>query len=209
MALSTQYDPIFRRHAGRLPVAYLRALAAKESGFNPQAAASSSENAARGLLQIVGVARVDYNQRHGTNYSSQDLFDPNINVAIGADLLQRIVSYLGRHPSKNLHEDWHNPEFVKLLTAGWNAGFSDSGGVGRVASYLEAQRAAVTHDAVYDSAAAAGAVSALQNPARAAWQRGVADLYYQQPDRFDTGGRFVTLLMVVLAGWGTYQVLRS
>jgi len=35
VALSTQYDSMFRTHAGRVPVAYLRALAQRESGLRP------------------------------------------------------------------------------------------------------------------------------------------------------------------------------
>lgn len=209
MALTTQYDPIFRRYAGRLPVAYLRALALRESGLRPDLVMPGGAGAARGILQVVGVVRDDYNQRHGTSYTPDDLLDSDVNVKIAADLINRIVTYLGKHPSQNLREDWRNPEFVKLLTAGWNAGFSEAAGVGKVASYLEGRGIPVTHDSVYEHAAAAGGVIYLQKPERRAWQRTVADLYYLQPDRFDVGSGIVTLLLVALAGWGAYRLFRT
>ncbi len=209
MALTTQYDPIFERHRGRLPVAYLRALAQRESGLRPELAMPGGAGAARGILQVVGVVREDFNKRNGTSYTAEDLLNPDVNVKIAADLLNRIIGYYRAHPSKNLKEDWRNPEFVKLLTAGWNAGFSEAAGVGKVASYLEAAGIPVTHDSVFANAAAAGGVTYLQRDERRAWQRSVAELYYQQPDRFDTGAGIVTVVLVALAGWGAYRILRS
>jgi len=180
---STEYDPVFVKYAGSIPVAYLRALAYRESGLKPHATTNASNpNAARGLLQVVGVVREDYNRVHGTHYQPDDLWDTDINVKIAVDALHRIMAAIGRHPSANLHPDWNNPEFVKLLTAAWNAGFSDSGGVGKVASYLEARGMPVTHDAVIANASAAGAVSYVGNAQRAAWHRSVAELYFKQPD---------------------------
>lgn len=203
MALTTEYDPIFRRYAGRVPVAYLRALAYRESGMRPLAAASSSSNAARGLLQVVGVVRQDYNQRNGTSYTADDLFTPDVNVRLAASVLNQIVTGYARHPSPNLHENWSNPEYVKLVTAGWNAGYSEGGGVGKVATYLEARGIPVTHDSVIANAAAAGAVSYL-NADRAVWHRSVADLYFQQPDA--GGGSAWTLVALVALAWGAYKL---
>ena len=113
MALSTQFDPLFQKYGGTVPVAYLRALAFRESGLNPNANAGKA--AAQGLLQIVTVARDGYNQRHGTAYTTTQTLDPAVNVQIAADLLQSIIRAYAKHPDRNLHEDWSNPEFVKLL----------------------------------------------------------------------------------------------
>jgi hypothetical protein len=206
VALTTQFDPIFKKYAGKIPVAYLRALGYRESGLRADAANAGGPNAARGLLQVVGVLREDYNRRHGTNYVSNDLLDPDLNVKIAADLLNLIVVAYGKHPSKNLQVDWHNPEFVKLLTAGWNAGFSEAAGVGKVARYLEQRSELVTHDNVFANAAAAGGVVYLQRPDRANWHRSVADLYYLQPDRFDTAMGFGTVLLAGFVVWGVYKL---
>ena len=206
MALTTAYDPLFSKHAGRLPVAYLRALAQRESSMRPELAMPGGPGAARGLLQVVGVVREDYNRRHGTSYSPDDLFNPDVNVKVAADALNKIVVGYSKHPSPNLKENWENPEFVKLLTAGWNAGFSESGGVGKVASWLERLGSPVTHDSVFDHAADAGAVVYLQRPERQQWHRSVADLYYQQPDWPKGPSMIATLILGGFIAWGVYRL---
>lgn len=204
MALTTAYDPIFVRYAGRIPVAYLRALAQRESSMRPDLIMPGGSGAARGLLQVVGVVRDDYNQRNGTSYTANDLLNPDINVKVAASTLNRIADSLAKHPSRNLKPDWENPEWVKLFTAGWNAGYSEAAGVGKVASYLEQRGMPVTHDNVFANAAAAGGVIYLQLPERAAWHRSVADLYFQQPDRGSSSWKW---LLAVIAAWGAYRVL--
>ena len=196
-SISTTYDPIFRRHAGRLPVAYLRALGKRESDLNPR----SSDGAAWGLLQVIPDVLTSHNERRGTSYSREDLLDPEINVKIAADLLNRIVVAFGMHPSPNLQEDWSNPEFVKLVTAGWNSGYSEAGGVGRVADYLEQRGMPVTHDNVFRYADAARATQHLSNPAKQSWQRGVAALYFAQPDRPKWALALITVAFAGLAIW--------
>lgn len=173
--LSTAFDPLFTKYGGNLPVAFLRALSYKESSQNP--------NLKNGLMQVVTVARDDYNRVHGTNYSAAQLQNPDLNVKVAADLLNRIIGYYQKHPDPNLKPNWTNPEFVKLLTAGWNSGYSDGGGVGKVASYLESRKMPVTHDNVFKYAAPAGATAWLQNSQKYNWQKSVADLFFQQPDK--------------------------
>jgi hypothetical protein len=162
VALTTNFDPIFRRHAGRIPIAFLRALTSKESGFQAHFAMPGGSGAARGLLQVVGCVRADYNRRYKTDVTADELFDPDTNVAIATAVIRQIVAAYARHPSKNLHEDWSNPEFVRLVLAGWNSGFSEGAGVGHVASYLERHGIPVTLDNVFDHAADAGATAQLQ-----------------------------------------------
>ena len=204
MALSTQFDPIFRQHGDGIPVAFLRALAQRESGMNPRA--NAGQAAAQGLLQIVGVARDGYNQRHGTAYTRDDTLDPVVNVRIAVDLLKTIIRAYGKHPSKVLHADWASPEFVKLLVAGWNAGYSEGGGVGKVASYLEQRSKPVTHATVVANAGAAGATANLGNANRAAWHRSVADLYMDQPDR-PRGIPLAGIAVAILASVLGYRLL--
>lgn len=207
MALSTQYDPLFQKYAGgSIPVAYLRALSYRESGQNPSANAGKA--AAQGLLQITTTAMNGYNQKHGTSYATSAALDPNVGIPVAVDLLQAIIRSYAGHPSDNLHVDWGNPEFVKLLTAGWNAGYSDGGGVGKVATYLERAGRPVTHDSVVGNAGAAGAVSYLGDVNRAAWHRSVSDLYFAQPDAGQTGGgSIMTLALLGIAAWGAYTLL--
>jgi hypothetical protein len=177
--LSRRFDPVFDRYRGSIPIEYLRALVERESGTNPHARTSQ----ARGLMQIVPVVLDDYNKRHGTNYQSEHLFDPMINVAIGCELLRLILdSYRRNHPHvPNLQADWTNPRFVELLTFGWNAGFSEAGGVGRVVGYLERHGITdVTIDLVHRTAGASGASSHLSNAAKVRWCKSVAALYQRE-----------------------------
>jgi soluble lytic murein transglycosylase-like protein len=209
VSLPTTYDSLFARHAGRLPVAYLRALSKRESNMNPNAANPGGADAAKGILQVVGVLRNDYNRRNGTNYQPNDMFDPEINVKIAAWLLNSIVTAYNKHPSPNMKTDWSNPEFVRLVTAGWNAGFSEGGGVGKVARYLEQQGKPVTLEAVSAAAPEAGASKWLAIPARIQWHDSVAKLFYEQPDWGKRAAAGAGLLVVLVGAVGMFLYLRS
>lgn len=174
-----RFDPVFDRYRGDLPIEYVRALVERESDGQPKARTGS----AIGLMQIVPVVLADYNKRHGTTYGSEHLTDPAINVAIGCELLRLIVaSYRRHHPRiASLQADWNNPRFVELLTLGWNAGYSEAGGVGRVARYLERLGAVdIDIDQVSAHAKHAGATKHLSNPAKVAWCKGVVALYQRE-----------------------------
>lgn len=173
------FDEVFARYGQGLPVAYLRALALHESDMTPRL----SSGPAWGLLQVIEVVRQDFNQRAGTNYSRQDLLDPAVNVTIAASTLAQIVkSYATNHAHiPNLQADWRNPQFVALLTFGWNAGYSERGGVGRVATYLEQRGVSeVTIDGVFAAAQKAGASRHLSNAAKLAWSKQVTRQYFAE-----------------------------
>jgi len=174
-----RFDIFFERYRGNLPIEYVRALVERESSGNPTVRTGT----AIGLMQIVPVVLADYNKRHGTKYTSEDLANPAINVAIGCDLLRLIVdSYRKNHPRmRTLQPDWDNPRYAELVTFGWNAGFSEAGGVGRVARYLERLGAVeITIDQVAAHAKAAGASKHLSNPAKVAWCKSVVALYQRE-----------------------------
>ena len=208
MSLPRTYDALFARHAGRLPVAYLRALAKRESNMNPNAANPGGADAAKGILQVVGVLRNDYNRVNGTSYTPEDMFDPEINVKIAAWLLNRIVAGYQKHPDRNMKEDWANPEFVKLVTAGWNAGFSEAGGVGKVASYLEQRGQPVTLAAVHAAAPIAGGSKWLAMAPRIQWHESVAKLYFEQPDWGKRAVGVAGLLLVIALTAGAWFYIR-
>lgn len=180
--LPTTYDPIFQKYGGDVPVAYLRALASRESDMNPHEA----QMPAYGLLQVILEVVQSYNSRKGTSYSHADMLTPELNVKVAANLINRIAKGYGPlHPhADNMQEDWTNPEFAKLVTTGWNSGYSEIRGVGKVAQWLEQNSLPVTHDNVLDYAQQAGGVRYLyQNKERTRnWQRSVVDLYLSQPD---------------------------
>jgi len=174
-----RFDALFTRYRGELPIEYVRALVERESDGYPAVRTGS----AIGLMQIVPVVLADYNKRHGTAYRSEHLADPSINVAIGCELLRLIISsYRKHHPRiASLQADWNNPRFVELLTLGWNAGYSEAGGLGRVARYLEQLGARdIDVERVAAHAKLAGATKHLSNPAKLAWSKGVAALYQRE-----------------------------
>lgn len=174
-----RFDSVFARYRGSIPIEYVRALVERESNGQP----SARTGQAVGLMQIVPVVLDDYNKRHGTTYHREQLVDPAINVAIGCELLRVIVaSYRRNHPRiRTLYEDWDNPRFVELVTLGYNAGFSEAGGVGRVARYLASLGAVeIDIDQVSAHAILAGASKHLANPAKVAWCKGVVALYLRE-----------------------------
>jgi hypothetical protein len=172
------YDDVFANHGRGIPVAYLRALALHESDMRPRL----SDGPAWGLLQVIEVVREDYNRRERANFARQDLLDPAVNVMIGASLLGAITkSYAANHPSSpNMQMDWRNPQFVALVSFGWNAGWSEGGGVGRVATFLEQRGADVTINSVFDAAKAAGASPHLCNPMKLAFAKQVTRQYFAE-----------------------------
>lgn len=174
-----RFDPVFARYRGDLPIEYVRALVERESDGLP----TVRTGVAIGLMQIVPVVLTDYNKRHGTAYGDHHLTDPAFNVAIGCELLRLIIaSYRKNHPRiASLQADWNNLRFVELLTLGWNAGFSEAGGLGRVARYLEQLGVDdLDVDLVSAHAKAAGATKHLSDPAKLAWTKSVAALYQRE-----------------------------
>jgi len=176
--ISAVWDPVIERYAGRVPLAFIRALVHGESGGDSQKENPASH--AAGLLQITEIVRQDWNAAHPDAPVSRDqLFDPEINIRIGAALLNRIVQVYGHH--RTLRPDWQSRRYAELVALGWNAGYSDRGGVGVVVSELESAGARA-EDVTVDSVArvAAGLPDAsrfVSRPDRVAYAKAVADLY--------------------------------
>lgn len=178
--ITRTFDPIFEEFGHGLPLPYLRALAKRESDMNPR----ETTGPAWGLMQVVEVVRRDFNKTHGTSFARRDLLDPKTNVTIATWLLDLITrSYERNHPGvPNLQTDWNNPRFVELLTFGWNSGWSESRGLGRVARYLEGRGThdRITADLIHENASAAGAVRFLSMAKRLRWSKSVARYYLSE-----------------------------
>jgi hypothetical protein len=155
-------------------------------------------------MQITEVVRNSYNDRYRASYSRDDLLDSTVSIKMASDTLNRIVTAYNKHPDRNLKTDWNNPEFVKLVTAGWNSGYSEAGGVGRVAKYLESKGIPVTHDNVFEFAEDAGATKHLSNPSKKSWQSGVTSLFYE----VGGPGRGGMLVAALLTGAVAFAFLR-
>jgi hypothetical protein len=181
--LTRAFDPIFAKHGGSIPVPYLRALAQAESGMRA--------DDPLGIINVVDVALADFNRRHPERLITRpQMRNPETSVLAAADILAEIASSYERNHGDipNLRVDWSNPRFVELLTFGWNAGFSERAGVGRVVRYLKAQPASnrpreITIDTVFAAARAAGAAEHLFNPRKLAYSKGVAHAYAREVER--------------------------
>lgn len=175
-ALPRTYDAEFANHGQRIPLAYLRALAVRESDMNP----ARAEGPSWGLLGVDDVTRQAYNRRHGTSFRQVDLLTPSVNVTIAADQLRIITRRwrLDHADIANLQENWQNLRFVELLTFAWETAYSDRAGVGRVALYLRRRGITdITVDQVFAHAAAAGAAPKLSRQDNLDFAKGVARLY--------------------------------
>jgi soluble lytic murein transglycosylase-like protein len=176
--ISAAWDPVIQRFAGNVPVAFIRALVHGESGGDSQKENRVSH--AAGLLQITDIVRRDWNGAHPeAPVSRSDLFDPEINVRIGAALLNRIVQNYRRHPT--LKADWSSRRYPELVALGWNAGYSDRAGVGLAATELEAAGARPADVTVDSVARVAGGLPQASRfvslPERVTYAKAVADLY--------------------------------
>lgn len=180
---SRQYDEVFAECGHELPVAYLRALAYRESGLRPQQRTGS----AIGILQVTPVVLRDFNRRESQRYTERDLLDPAYNVTIATSAIRTIVkSYQRNHAeTPNMREDWSNLDFVGLLTLGWNAGWSEAAGVGRVVRYLNEHQIyeTVTIDSVTKMAKHAEATRHLSDVKKVAWCKSVVQLYASERER--------------------------
>jgi hypothetical protein len=77
-----------------------------------------------------------------------------------------------------MQANWRDPQFVALVTYGWNAGWSERGGVGRVVSFLEQRGLDVTINAVFDAAKASGASPHLANAMKLEFAKKVTRQYF-------------------------------
>jgi hypothetical protein len=171
--ITREFDALFARHGGQIPVPYLRALAQAESGMRP--------NDPLGLINITPIALEDYNRRHpDKRIQAAQMRDPATNIAVVADILGEIIaSYERNHGDvPNLRAHWTNPRFAELLTLGWTGGHSERSGVGKVVRYLKSHPAAhpdgITVDTIQAAAERAGASRNLANRHKVAYSKGVA-----------------------------------
>jgi len=129
--LHTGYDAILAKYAGNIPVAYMRALAYRESKLDPDIVSNAG---AVGLFQVKADALADFNKANHTAFTIPELKNPERNAQVGGWFLNHIVKEWSK--VSNLKADWTSERFPALLTLGYNAGWSLSHGVGRVAIEL-------------------------------------------------------------------------
>lgn len=186
--LSQEFDGLFAKHGAGIPVPYLRALAQAESGMNP--------HDVMGLINVTSIARLDYNLRNRTSITREQMRDPAVNIRVAADILRVIIrSYEANHGTvRHFREKWDDRAFVELLTFGWNAGHSQSTGVGRVVRYVRRlpvgiRPTEITADVIFRFARLAGASPHLSNARKLAYSKGVAATYFRELAGSSTAAR--------------------
>lgn len=170
---TSPFEPVFARHAGAVPLPYLRALAYKESGFRPDVVHPTSR--ATGLFQITTPALQSFNVRNGSALSLANLLNPELNTRVAASHLASVMN--GYRRLRSLAPDWSNRRWVELLTLGWNAGHN---AVIALATKMEASGMPperITVDTVSELARATGRGKYVADPARVSWAKSVANLF--------------------------------
>jgi len=168
-----------------LPAWFLDALAWGESRFDTDARTGSFV----GILQVGPMVLEGYNKANTTNYKESDLTSPTINAEIAAWQIRRIIDEYQatsrRSAIPELSEDWTSADWILLVLAGWNSGWSHKAGVLKVAKFLHDRKLRVTHGRVFDFAKEAGATRHLDpehvnedgkkaGARKRRWQRGVS-----------------------------------
>lgn len=195
MALPTTYDLLIHKYRGAIPFDFIKILIKHESGFNPQSdmglkrlktTGKYGPGDAKGLMQVVQSVREDFNEKFMTAYTPQDLFDPEISIKLGCFTLNNIVKGYARNHPNTLAPDWNDARWVELFLFGWNAGYSEKGGVGRVVSALEKAdipKDKITIDNVQASAERVGAAKYLYEIDKVKWCKGVARNFFLEVAR--------------------------
>jgi len=178
---SSRFDSIFLEEGRGVPVPFLRALARRESNMNPK----EQKGPAWGLMQVgispaAGDVLKSYNKRRGTSYTPQDMLNPILNVRVASDLLARIVRL---YEALGLVQDWENANYVGLVVAGWNSGYSQKAGTARAIKAIKARGESLTLDAVYREAERDPEITRhLRNPKKQKWQRSVVASFFDEAD---------------------------
>ncbi len=188
-----KFDKFFAEEGGGIPLAFLRALAFRESRNNPREA----KGPAWGLLQVgidkrAGNVLSSYNERLGKSLTKADMLDPRLNTRVAAELLRRIIEM---HVSEGLVPDWTNGNWIGLITAGWNTGYSRKAGTIRTIRYLKEHAIPVTLQAVYANAAKAAPktksgrafVKRISQKRRQKWHRAVVRSTFKEQGMPSTG----------------------
>ena len=179
--LPAYLDAVVLDHAKLAPPALVRSVIENESSGDPDNV--NPKSGATGLMQIVRSVLKDYNLAHGETWTMEDMKDPDKNLTVGVDHLERIAKSLSRnHPSLPL--DFGSRRFVELVILGWVNGYSEAGGVGNVVGKMEA--AGVPADKITADSVAEMAPGVLPNtrfsaemPAKVKWAKKVANDYFR------------------------------
>lgn len=176
---SRDFDNIFEKYRGDIPISYLRALAMLSSGMNPKKSFKNSG----GLFMISKPALDVYDLKHPKQVPINgrkvtDLADPGLSTRIAVWILTNIKQYYARNFPKCLSVDWNNLAFVGLLTYGYKVGYTKSKGIGEAMAVIEGQKGKkCTVDNVANMAKMLKMDESKYSPSVVNFAKNVANLY--------------------------------
>ena len=140
MGISNQFDSIFEKFRGSIPLSFLRSLAFSQSGLNP----NKSIKGSAGLFMISEPALKAYDKKYPSSVSQYsnarkltDLADPILNTQIAIWILSSIIKYFSNHYPKTMSENWNDPTYVAVVTHGFSVGYTEPQGIGAAIKVLE------------------------------------------------------------------------
>ena len=180
-------------------VAFMRALAKHESDLNP----SQSKDPAWGLMQVGidnkasvpgpdllkadgteasgnsgGVLKSYNNKGKGGPYTVEEMLEPDKNVRVASELIQRIVRVMR---NQGMSPNWTSEEFIGILVAGWNSGYSKKAGTGYMIEWLISEHQDVTLANVHFKAdQSPNGYRLLSVATRYRWWQGVVRQYFAE-----------------------------
>lgn len=77
-----------------LPIPLIYAIIATESDLHKEANSKAGAKFGRGLMQVSEIGLTDYNWKHGTTYTSSDLYNISINLEIGCWIYLQNENYI-------------------------------------------------------------------------------------------------------------------
>lgn len=141
MTVAKTFDAVFDKYRGNIPLDYLRSLSFLASGLNP----SKSIQGSAGMFMIPISTLDAYNKKIDENNEPAMLADPALNTKIACWVLTNIVNY---YKSNNvMPTDWNNPEYVNLVTHGYNCGYNKTNGTS--AAILKVKPVSIDNVAAY------------------------------------------------------------
>jgi hypothetical protein len=111
------FDALFEKYRDDVPASFLKALASKASGLNPN----------KNLFGVSAAALEAFNSKMKESHNPNELTDPALNTRVAVYIIKNVVDYFAANYPDKLMRQWANPEYVALVTHAYNVGYKDSG----------------------------------------------------------------------------------
>lgn len=185
MGISTEYDGVFEKFRGSIPLSFLRVLAFSQSQMNTKKSIQDSA----GLFMISEAAMKAYDKKFPSfmppsPHKLTDLTNPSFNTAIAVWIISNIVKYYATRYPKTMTENWNSPLYVAIIAYSFTVGYSEPKGVGSALKKFESNPSKLSLDSLAQVAKELGLGKAKYNANVLNRARNVGNLYVA-----DLGGK--------------------